>query len=35
KFTFDPAKMTTDREDVNKLIYPTYRRGWEPDAVGA
>jgi hypothetical protein len=27
--------MTTDREDVNKLIYPTYRRGWEPDAVGA
>ena len=35
KFTFDRAKMTTDREDVNKLLYPTYRRGWEPDAIGA
>jgi predicted dehydrogenase len=35
KFTFDPVKMTTDREDVNKLLYPTYRRGWEIDAMGA
>ena len=35
KFTFDPVKMTTNREDVNKLLYPTYRKGWEPDAVGA
>ena len=32
KFTFDPVKMTTNREDVNKLLYPTYRKGWEMDA---
>jgi predicted dehydrogenase len=30
KFTWDAAAMKTDRADVNKLIYPTYRRGWTP-----
>ena len=28
KFTWDPVAMRTDREDANKLLYPTYRRGW-------
>jgi hypothetical protein len=32
KFTFDPVKMTTDRPDVDALLYPTYRKGWEMDA---
>ncbi len=32
KFTFDPAKMTTGRPEVDALLYPTYRKGWEMDA---
>jgi len=24
--------MTTDRPDVDALLYPTYRKGWEKDA---
>jgi hypothetical protein len=32
KFTFDPVKMTTDRPEVDALLYPTYRKGWEMDA---
>jgi len=35
KFGWDPVKMTTGRPDVDKLLYPIYRKGWEPDAVVA
>ncbi len=35
KFTWDPVKMTTGRPDVDKYLYPTYRKGWEIDAVVA
>jgi predicted dehydrogenase len=35
KFSWDAAKMQSNRDDVNKWLYPTYRRGWEPDAVVA
>jgi predicted dehydrogenase len=35
KFNWDPVKMTTGRPEVDKLLYPTYRKGWEPDAVVA
>ena len=35
KFTWDPVKMASNRDDVNKWLYPTYRRGWEMDAVVA
>ena len=28
KFNWDPVAMKTDRDDANKLLYPTYRSGW-------
>jgi predicted dehydrogenase len=33
KFTWDPVAMTTGNAAADKLLYPTYRKGWEPDAV--
>jgi predicted dehydrogenase len=33
KFTWDPVAMKTNRPEVDALIYPTYRKGWEIDAV--
>lgn len=30
KFTWDGRAMRSNRADVDKLIYPTYRAGWEP-----
>ncbi len=35
KFNWDPVKMTSGRPEVDKLLYPTYRKGWEPDAIVA
>ncbi len=35
KFNWDPVKLTTGRPEVDKLLYPTYRKGWEMDAVVA
>lgn len=29
KFTWDAAAMTTNLPEANKLLYPTYRNGWE------
>ena len=28
KFTWDSANMKSNREDVNALLYPNYRKGW-------
>jgi hypothetical protein len=30
KFTWDSAAMKTDLPEANQLLYPTYRKGWEP-----
>lgn len=30
KLDWDAEKMTTGRPEADKLLYPTYRRGWEP-----
>ena len=30
KFTWDPEAMTTKSAAADKLLYPTYRRGWSP-----
>jgi predicted dehydrogenase len=35
KFSWDPVKMSSGRADVDKYLYPTYRKGWEMDAVVA
>ncbi len=35
KIGWDPIKMTTGRPEADALLYPTYRRGWEMDAVVA
>jgi hypothetical protein len=28
KFTWDPVAMKTNNPEADKLIYPTYRKGW-------
>ena len=28
KFTWDSANLKSNREDVNALLYPNYRKGW-------
>lgn len=33
KFSWDAEAMKTDSAEANKLIYPTYRRGWTPKDV--
>jgi len=30
KFTWDSAAMKTSLPEADKLLYPTYRRGWQP-----
>jgi predicted dehydrogenase len=30
KFTWDPVAMKTSLPEANKLLYPSYRRGWGP-----
>jgi predicted dehydrogenase len=35
KFNWDPVKLTSGRPEVDKLLYPTYRKGWEMDAIVA
>jgi len=33
KFTWDSAAMKTSLPEADKLLYPTYRRGWKPTDV--
>jgi predicted dehydrogenase len=33
KFTWDPVAMRTNLPEADKLLYPTYRRGWKPNDV--
>ena len=33
KFTWDPVAMTTKLPEADKLLYPTYRRGWSPREI--
>jgi predicted dehydrogenase len=33
KFTWDSAAMKTSLPEADKLLYPTYRRGWSPTEV--
>jgi predicted dehydrogenase len=33
KFTWDPVAMKTGLPEADKLIYPTYRRGWSPREI--
>jgi hypothetical protein len=33
KFTWDAETMQTSSAAANKLIYPTYRKGWAPDEI--
>ena len=35
KFSWDPKSMTTGRPEVDKLLYPTYRPGWDPKQIMA
>jgi predicted dehydrogenase len=35
KFTWDPVAMKTNNPEADKLLYPTYRKGWEPGAIVA
>jgi predicted dehydrogenase len=33
KFTWDPVAMRTSLPEADKLLYPTYRRGWRPEDI--
>jgi hypothetical protein len=33
KFTWDGGALTSSSAAANKLLYPTYRRGWSPDEI--
>ena len=33
KFTWDSAAMRTNLPEADKLLYPTYRRGWSPKEI--
>ncbi|MDO8540155.1 MAG: Gfo/Idh/MocA family oxidoreductase [Opitutaceae bacterium] len=33
KFTWDPVAMKTSLPEADKLLYPTYRRGWSPKQI--
>jgi len=33
KFTWDPVAMRTSLPEADKLLYPTYRRGWSPGEI--
>ena len=33
KFTWDPVAMQTNLPEANKLLYPTYRAGWNPKEI--
>ena len=33
KFTWDPVAMRTSLPEADKLLYPTYRRGWRMDDI--
>jgi len=35
KFTWDPAAMKTSLPEADALLYPTYRKGWNPNEVVA
>ncbi len=33
KFTWDPVNMKTNLPEADKLLYPTYRAGWNPSEI--
>jgi predicted dehydrogenase len=33
KFTWDPAAMKTSLPEADALLYPTYRKGWNPNEI--
>jgi predicted dehydrogenase len=33
KFTWDPVAMKTSLPEADKLLYPTYRKGWSPREI--
>lgn len=35
KFNWDPARLTSGRAEVDALLYPSYRQGWEMASVVA
>ncbi|HWL14595.1 MAG TPA: hypothetical protein VNR00_03250, partial [Opitutus sp.] len=33
KFSWNAERMTTGLPEADKLLYPTYRRGWSPSEI--